>query len=187
MNAVIKAQVDQFKLKNPITGFNDADYFEVYSIFSIINGYRNENVDPFEVHLKGKEFGIDGCGIILQGNVLVNIDDVAAYASQIKDGVVEFVFVQSKSSTAFEYGEISKFLHAVVDFFSDGMNGESGQLDDLIETKDRIYEQPLRKNPKISCFFVSTGNYNGIDRTERLIGDTKSRLEDLNLFESIEI
>jgi len=137
-----------------------------------------ENIDPFSVHLKGNEFGIDGCGIIVQGSLVRNIDDVSASAQQIREGDVEFVFVQSKSSSKFGYGEISKFIDAVFDFFEGGMEGESGQLDELIEAKDRIYQEPLRKNPKLYCLFASTGNFTGSPRTEKLLVDSWQRFVD---------
>lgn len=64
------------------------------------------------------------------------------------------------------------------------MSDESEQLDDLIAGKDAIYDSPLRKNPKLRCYYVSTGNYSNVDRIEKLIDLGISRLNSMNLFES---
>jgi hypothetical protein len=185
MNPVVKAQLSEFSESNPIDGFEEQDYFEVYSIFSVLNGDLNNNIVPFEAHLKGNEFGIDGVAILVQGNLCADSDDAAAVID--KNSNVNFCFFQSKRSEKFEYGEISKFIDAVCGFFDGSMDRESQQLDDLIATKKQIYEAPLRKNPSIHCFYVSTGTYETADRIEKLLELGRARLKEMNLFEEIEI
>ena len=60
INPIINAQLKNFKEMNPNENLSEADSFEVMSIFSVENGILSENIDPFRVHLKGSEFGIDG-------------------------------------------------------------------------------------------------------------------------------
>lgn len=63
MNPIVKAQLNTFKKMNPNENLDEPNLFEVMSIFSIENGTLGENLDPFRVHLKGDEFGIDGVAI----------------------------------------------------------------------------------------------------------------------------
>jgi hypothetical protein len=185
MNPVVKAQLSEFSESNPIDGFEEQDYFEVYSIFSILNGDLNYSIVPFDAHLKGTEFGLDGVAILVQGNLCADPDDAAAIID--KNSNVDFGFFQSKRSEKFEYGDISKFIDGICGFFEGSMDGESTQLDDLIATNKQIYEAPLRKNPSIHCYYISTGTYETTDRIEKLLELGRSRLKEMNLFEEIEI
>lgn len=187
MNPVVKAQLAEFQGTNPVQGFKEQDYFEVYSLFAIANGILHESVDPFDLHLKGEEFGLDGVGVLVQGESCSDSDEVDAAMDGKKSLSVEFIFFQAKRSEKFDYGEISKFLDAVYGFFDDTMAGESDQLDDLLEAKKRVYAAPLRKNPVLRCFFATTGSYETVSRIEKLLEASRSRLDDLNLFEKVEI
>lgn len=106
MNPVVKAQLTEFSTTNPIQGFEEQDYFEVYSIFSILNGDLNHNVSAFDAHLKGKEFGLDGVALLVQGNLCLDTDDVVSHLD--KNSLVDFIFFQSKRSEKFDYADISK-------------------------------------------------------------------------------
>lgn len=183
MNPVVKAQLSEFSKTNPITGFEEQDYFEVYSIHSCLNGDLNYSVDPFDGHLKGSEFGLDGLAILVQGNLCDDSDEVAAALE--RNSSVDLVFFQSKRSEKFEYGDISKFIDGVCGFFEGTMDGESEQLDDLIAAQKGIYEYPLRKNPSIRCMYISTGAYEPVDRIEKLLELGRSRLKGMNLFDEI--
>lgn len=183
MNPVVKAQLSEFSNLNAVDNFEEQDYFEVYSIYSVLNGDLNNNVAPFDVHLKGSEFGLDGVAILVQGNLCSNPDDVASVID--RNSNVDFVFIQSKRSEKFEYGEISKFIDAVCGFFDGSMVGESEQLDELISAKKEIYEAPLRRNPNVRCLFISTGTYETVERIEKLLDLGRSRLKEMNLFEEI--
>lgn len=185
MNPVVKAQLSEFSRINPMEGFEQQDYFEVYSIYSVLNGDLNNSVAPFDVHLKGSEFGLDGVATLVQGNLCLNSDDVAVAID--RNSSVDFVFFQSKRSEKFEYGEIAKFIDAVCGFFDGSMSGESEQLDDLIAARETVYNSPLRKNPSIKCLYVSTGAYETADRIEKLLDLGRSRLKEMNLFDGIEI
>ncbi|SPJ23720.1 AIPR family protein [Palleronia abyssalis] len=187
MNPVVAAQLKQFKDANPVAEMSDASYFEVYSVFSVVNGRLKENVDPFDLHLRGDEFGIDGCGITIGGDLVGNTDDAEAGLSSSKDAQISFTFLQAKRSEGFDYGEMSKFFDGVCDFFSGGMDGESDQLDDLAGAIRAVYSSALRRNPSIYLYFVSTGKYEGVQRIERLIEASRSRLDDMSLFSEIHI
>lgn len=185
MNPVVKAQLAEFSNANQVEGFEEQDYFEVYSIYSVINGDLNNSVMPFDVHLKGSEFGLDGVAILLQGKLCLDPDEVAATID--RNCSVDFVFFQSKRSENFDYGEIAKFIDGVCGFFDGTMDRESEQLDDLISARKKIYESPLRRNPDIRCLYISTGTYDSVERIEKLLDLGRSRLKEMNLFEEIEI
>ncbi len=157
MNPIIYAQLNEFKRANPGTYKNDSDAFEVMSIFSIENGLLGENIDPFKVHLAGEEFGIDGIAINIQGAICVDGDEAEIALSHGKNHSTSFHFFQSKTSEKMDYGDVSKFLDGVYDFFFDQALVSGPQIEDLSVARDKVFESATRSNPKLHCFYCTTG------------------------------
>lgn len=184
MNPVIKAQLLDFSTEQNLLAHNESEQFEIYCIYSVINGGFGESVDATDAHLSGSEFGLDGVAILIQGNMVTDTTSAYAIIEGIKNPDVEFHFFQSKTGTAFDYGNISKFFDAIIGFFDGTMRGESEQLDDLMDVKDLIYDKYLgRRNPAVSAHFACTGNYDSPSRIEKLISSTKTKLSALNIFD----
>ncbi len=188
MNPVNRAQMSEFSKNFALQGENESDQFELYSVFSILNGGSGENVDPFNAHLKGTEFGLDAVAIIVQGKLVTNADEASAAIGDNTNPSVEFYFFQSKTSSKFDYGDISKFFYGVNEFFSGEIKGESEQIDDLLSAKEYIYSNAVkRRNPGISLYYSTTGNYENNARIERLIENTRNGLSELNIFDATKI
>lgn len=185
MNPVIKAQLGAYAKSNQIEKYPDNVQFEIYSIFSVLSGHLGENVDAYDVHLSGDEFGLDGIAILIQGEIVKNRQDAEDKLEAINNPSVEFIFFQSKTGTSFDYGNISKFYDAISQFFDGDLAGESKDVDDLISTKDIVYERGIgKKNPKLSCYYITTGNYESPNRIEKLKNNFISEMEETNIFDS---
>lgn len=187
MNPIIKAQLTTFKEMNPNENMSESDLFEVMSIFSLENGILGENIDPFKAHLKGSEFGIDGVAISIQGTLCTDIDEATEILSFGKNHTSEFHFFQSKTSDSLDYGDISKFLDAVYDFFTNQSLIKGEQLNNLIEVKDEIYAKATKMSPSLRCYYCTTGPGNVSDLIQLLIDTNKTRLNQLNIFDDIHI
>ena len=187
MNPVVKAQLKEFSERHQKEALKESEFFEVLSIHAVENGILGESVDPFKIHLAGEEFGIDGIAILIQGEVCVDSDAVAQAISVGKNHQIEFHFFQSKTSESIAYGDVGKFLDAVVDFFQEGKLAASAQIADLRGAKDKAYEAPTKSNPSIRCFFCSTGSGEIADPIKKLIETNRARLEALSLFSEIDI
>lgn len=185
MNPVIRAQLREFAKANSLSGDDKDKQFEIYSIFAVMNGLLGESADAFEVHLEGNEFGVDGIAILIQGEIARNRQEAEDKLSTIKNATVEFIFIQAKTSTNFDYGEISKFFDAVSGFFNGELSGESDAVDDLMEAREAVYEKGVgKRNPKLSCYYIATGNYEQPTRIEKLRTSFRSQIEELNIFEN---
>lgn len=183
MNPVIKAQVNEFAVSEELSDRPESELFEIYSIYSVLNGALGETVGANDAHLNGSEFGIDGVAIIAQGRLITNSDDARQILAEVNNPTIDFYFFQSKTGTSFDYGNISKFFDSITGFFDGSMAGESTQLDDLMATKDILYSRIGRRNPGINAYYVCTGNYDAPSRIEKLIGSTQSQWADLNIFD----
>lgn len=187
MNPIVRAQLNEFKNANPNEGGDDSDFFEVMSIFAIENGVLGENIDPFRAHLKGKEFGIDGIAISLQGTLCADADEAASVLSVGKNHVGSFHMYQSKTSDSLDYGDVSKFLDAVYDFFTDLKLLSGPQIEDLAGARDQVFSAATKSNPDLKCYYCTTGLSIVSDAIDTLIQSNKSRLRALNIFGSIDI
>lgn len=187
MNPIIKAQLKQFSEMNPNEMLSETNLFEVMSIFSIENGVLGENIDPFRAHLKGSEFGIDGIAISIQGTLCVDSDEANAVLSSGKNHSSEFHFYQSKTSSSLDYGEISKFLDAVYDFFTNQELALGAQVEDLWAVKDVIFGSASKTSPTLKCFYCTTGSGQLSQPIQTLIESNKQRLLELNIFNEVKI
>lgn len=187
MNPVVKAQLKEFMKNNADEDLSESESFEVMSIFAVENGILTENIDPFVAHLRGTEFGVDGIAIIIQGELCSNTDEVADILAVGKNHSIGFHFFQSKTSESIDYGDMSKFLDGVYDFFNGGKLLESAQVTDLMAAKDLIYSSASKENPKLKCFYCTTGANETPAPISKLIESNQARLEGLSLFSSVEI
>lgn len=185
MNPVIRAQLRDFAKANSLATCSQEKQFEIYSIFSIISGLLGENVDAYDVHLEGDEFGVDGIAILIQGEAVLNREQAEEKLNAINNPSIEFSFFQAKTSTSYDYGDISKFFDAISGFFDGSLKGESAAIDDLIDAMEAIYERGVgKRNPKINCYYVATGNYEEPARIEKLKSNFRVQLEELNIFDA---
>jgi hypothetical protein len=88
--------MELFSQNSSLTTRTESEIFEIYSIFSVLNGLLGENIEPLEVHLKGSEFGLDGVGVTIQGSLATNKVDADELLLEVKNPQVEFLFFQSK-------------------------------------------------------------------------------------------
>lgn len=187
MNAVVKAQLNNFIKANPNEGLSESEYFEVMSIFAVENGILGENINPFRAHLKGDEFGVDGIAIIVQGTLCTDAEEVEEILSVGKNHTGSFHMYQSKTSDSLDYGDLSKFLDAVFDFFVGLELLKDDQIKDLTGAKDKVFAAATKSNPDLKCYYCTTGSGEISDPIAKLIQSTRSKLAELNLFSSIDI
>jgi hypothetical protein len=187
VNPIVRAQLDEFKKLNSAETLTDAEFFEVFSIYAVENGTLTQTLNPFDVHLKGSEFGLDGIAILIQNELCRNTDECDDILQSGKNHTVEFHFFQSKTSESVDYGDLSKFLDAVYDFFGDGHLAKSEQVTDLQAVKDRVYVAATKSNPKLKCFYATTGTASIADPIQKLIESNRARLDTLSLFSEIDI
>lgn len=184
VNPVIKAQATEFATTNALTAKSESEIFEIYTVYSIVNGGLGESIDAGDAHLTGAEFGMDGVALLVQGRLVTDPEKAEEAILDIRNPVIDFHFFQSKTGTSFDYGNISKFFDSVTGFFDDSMAGESPQLDDLMDAKDILYAKAVgRKNPGLHVYYACTGNYDSPTRIEKLISSTRNQWSEMNIFD----
>ncbi len=184
MHPVVNGQLEKFVKSNQLGELEKSEAFEIFVIFCCLNGFACENIDPYDAHLKGSEFGIDGIAILLQGKLVTNIDEAEEILAHNSNPEVDFYFFQSKSGTNYKYGDISTFFNGVKYFFEDELLNESNQINELLELKNLIYNKAVNtKNPTLTCFYATTGRYEEPQKTERLRSDFVEEMREKVIFD----
>jgi hypothetical protein len=189
MNPIVKGQLQEFARRNEIEHTPISDQFEQFTIFAVCAGKLSETVDAFEIHLGGNEFGIDGVGILLQGELVTDVTVAEEIIKNTKKPEAEFLFFQSKSSESFDYGDIAKFFDGITQFFTSSGPGPSETLINLQNISNYIFSKAssLRRNPGLRCFYATTGRYESPKVIADMIENRQEHLENLNLFSDIAI
>ncbi len=185
-NSIIESQLTSFSNEQQISSETESERFEKFSIYSCERGYLKSGIDPFNAHLEGEEFGIDGVAILVNGELVDNLDQ---FDSGFPISNVEFHFFQTKSSNSFDTGETLKFFSAIVNFFIENYDAPTEQMLNLFKIKNYIYENSgdMNENPQIKLFYITTGTYQSPVDIEREISTIKERLSETNLFSEISV
>jgi len=185
-NPIIKSQLVAFGNFFSLDGKDEAENFEKYSIFSVANGRDGLGLSPEDFHLEGSDFGLDGVGVTVGGEMATSVEELKALR-RINDA--EFYFFQSKTSEGIDYGDLSKFLDAVESFFTSDQKYEAEKLNDAREMRAYIFDNAskLTSNPKLKIYYVVTGKGEVSSHALALVGKTKAALEGLSLFSEVDV
>jgi hypothetical protein len=165
---------------------NDFEKFVNYSILS------KEYTKTFDIDIvtvaAGNDTGIDGIGILVNGHLVEDIDEVNDLIE--KNGYLEvtYIFIQSKTSSTFSSSEINNFAFGVKDFFSPQPGlVRNDDIKKFAEISDYILSKAsnFKENPTCKLYFVTTGVWNEDPNHIAVINSTKRELESSNLFESV--
>lgn len=157
MHPILKSQMDRFCSENDIVG-SEPDRFEIYSIYSLLNGRHGNNAKPADGHLKGTEFGLDGFAVIVNGEL---VETPSFFDTIGKIYTAEIHFTQSKTSTSFDYGEFAKFVDAAQNFIAGNGRDQTKQLSECGVIFDRLYAESSKwnSNPSLHLSFIFSGTH----------------------------
>ena len=95
MNVITESQLNDFKKENSYNGLSKSEAFEIFSIYSTMVGDLGLTDHSEDFHLKGSEFGIDGIGILIQGQPITSTSDLDHLSEHLRVSEIEFLFFQS--------------------------------------------------------------------------------------------
>jgi AIPR protein len=136
----------------------------------------------------GRDTGIDGVAIIVNGNIILEPDEIDFLEQKNGYLNVSFSFIQSKTSDSFSGAQILTFLVGIRNFFSDKtFLPENDDVVRLRSIKDKIYERSLKfsDNPSLNLFFVCAGSWKKPTHIQGLIDSELAILKDGSYFSNI--
>ncbi len=117
----------------------------------------------YNANLKG-EIGLDGIAILLNGHLVITLEEVQEYYEKNSNVEATIVFIQAKRGDRFNGGEISTFFRGIKHFFEpkDIRPGTNEKIEILISIKDYIFSQTINQGSKpfLETYFACCGSWN---------------------------
>ena len=192
MDRITKQLVTDYLNSAELPSTDESKDFEFFCNYTVISNEFNKTFDVESITIgNGLDTGIDGIAIIVNGYLVEEIDEIDDLLK--KNGYLEvtYIFIQSKTSSNFEYKDINNIYCGVNDFFS--KKPELPRNDDitrLANLSNHILGQAssFKENPKCKTFFITTGVRNEDDgNVNAVLVHNKKLLESYNLFDEIEL
>ncbi len=153
----------EFAQSQKIDSLAQPDQFEAFINYIVVSDIYPEEFDFNIVSTGQGEFGIDGIAIIVNDAIVDDeeqLDDIIAHNPVLQ---IQFLFVQAKTSSSFESGDLSKFFQAVLDFFKEKASFQQNErILELQRIKNRLYDSAakfVRGLPKIALYYATTGTW----------------------------
>ena len=108
MDIVIESLMKQFQVDHDLEGLAQDEAFEAFAGFCVLSSFYESDFasDSFRMG-GGNDYGIDVCGILVNGSLLHDKADIEAATDQAKQLDVHIIVIQAKTSQKFETKVIS--------------------------------------------------------------------------------
>ncbi len=190
MDRVTKSLLTEFKETFEISELIDEVAFEHFCNYSILSNQYNKTFEYSDIWTGGGyDCGIDGLAIIVNGHLVDNQDDIDAFLENNGYLDATLIFIQAKTTTNYDSGEVLKFYNGVSDFFSENptlrRNDEIKNAAELVSYLFNLASK-FRKNPILKYYYVYTGNLPDKNDLSGLVKTHRKSLIGLNLFDKID-
>lgn len=191
MDRIISSCLNEFVKNQEINDSDISKQFEAFAAYSCVSQRYDDTFDLNDLLTgAGGDCGIDAIAILCNGTIINSTDEVEDLI-ELNKGLaeVEFVFVQSKTSSTFSSSEIGTFGTGIKDFFSE--QPRMVQNEEITEKKhiiDFIYSKAskMRINPKCTMYYVTTGKWVNDKNCSARIDIIKEDLDGENIFSDID-
>jgi hypothetical protein len=162
VDPITKALLTEFVKQNELEELAEDKQFEHFAAFSVIASRYAEEFATTDVVLGGGgDLGIDGCGIILNGRLIDDEEEVEDILKLNGYLEAEFIFVQAKRSASFDGAAMMALGQHLKDaiFTHQTTPPISPELSKRIKIIDEVYKRAakFRRNPECRIYYVTTG------------------------------
>lgn len=192
-NRIIKSYLDNYLNSFGIVEKNETvafEHFSNYCVFSHINpeAYDSDKFFHEEVHTGDEgDKAIDGIMILVNDVAVTSVEQFETVIGLSKPFSVKLIFVQAKTSAAFDSGEILKMGSGIKSFFKKGQLNANAAVLRYKEVADAIFDKSLRflSNPECLIYYVSLGKWMEDANLKDTIEDVSGQLRALNIFSDV--
>jgi hypothetical protein len=181
---LLKSYVDTAGL----TGQSETQQFERFSTHVVLSKLYGGTFSADDYCVGDGVQGVDAVALAVN-NVLVSeqdeLEDTLSHPGPI---AAEFTFVQAKTSSKFELGDLSIFADMVSRILTSSSAPVPAALSDFARMLDLLWENSDRftENPVVRLYYVSCGNWEAPEPLVEKMNKTKSELLDSNLISRVE-
>lgn len=189
MDRITKSLISELLANQELKSEGDSKDFEKLVNYCIVS---NEYSKTFETELitvgNGGDTGVDGLAILVNGQLIEDKEEIDGLLERNNSLEVTYIFIQAKTSSNYNSGDINTFIFGVKDFFSE--NPSLVRNTDIVrfaEISDYIYKKAphFKENPTIKLYYCTTGNWVDDQNLLAVINQGVSELEQANLFEKV--
>lgn len=190
MDRITKSLINELLINWNMTSSGESKDFENFVNYSILSNEYNKtfSIDALETG-NGHDTGIDGIAIILNGILLSDLseaeDVLETHDSNLE---VDFIFIQSKTSSNFTSSELGNFLFGVEDFFADGPKlPRNEHIDNFSRISNLIFDNAakFKRNPNLKIYYVTTGIWSDDVNFMARVNTSLASLKATNLFTKV--
>jgi hypothetical protein len=189
MDRITTSLITELLTSQEIKSEGESKDFEKLVNYSIIS---NEYSKTFDLNLvtigEGNDTGIDGIAIVVNGQLIETLEEVDDLIEKNNFLEVDFLMLQSKTSSNFSAADINTFIYGVNDFFSEKPKLVRNEyLERFAEISNHIFSNApkFKRNPNIKLFYVTTGKWIEDTNLKAVITSGIDTLEQSNLFNNI--
>jgi len=192
MDIITSNYFEKFLKEQGISGKNRDNNFEKFINYICLSPKNIKNFNLASVCVgAGNDAGLDGIAIAINNRFMNDISELQSILEMGIEFVVEFFFIQAKTTKGFECKEIATFGDGVVDMFKLEMEIKK-EMNTIVSSKYRMIREIMKNYEYIkqkSCFlyYVTPGTY--IEDTNLIATQNriKEQLLNLDIFSEDEI
>ena len=193
---VLDGFVKGFAASRGLANLPEDEQFEAFAASTILRRHHQADITDIEENVLvggGGDGGLDAIAILVNGRPTTTQEDVEFFADRLGRLDVEFVFIQAKTSAAFNAGEIGTSLFGVREFFA-AVSGQDPAITfkedilQLVELTRYLYSQigKMQSDPKCFFYYVTAGQWTDAAEPRARLADGAKQLEQLNIFSSVQ-
>ncbi len=189
MDRITKSLIAEMLVNQELNSQGDSKDFEKLVNYCVIS---NEYSKTFELSAvtvgDGGDTGIDGIAIIVNGQLIENKEEIDDLLDRNNSLEVTYTFIQAKTSSNFNSGDLNTFIFGVKDFFTESPSlVRNEDIERFAEISDYLYAKAphFKDNPTIKLFYCTTGKWIGDQNLQAVINQGVIDLEQASLFEKV--
>jgi len=165
--------------------------FEYFATHVIMSRFQVDTFDPSDLVLgSGGDTSIDAIGIVANGSLVTEKEQITDLADRNGYLDVTFVFIQAERSSSFASATIGETGFGVEDFFKDKPTlPRSDAITKAAGIMRAIYDRSAlfrRGNPSCRIYYVTTGKWQDDKHLEARRSSVATVLTNLGLFRDVE-
>ncbi len=189
MDRITESLITELLTNLEIRSEGQSKDFEKLANYTVVSNDYNKTFDIETIAVgDGGDTGIDGIAIIVNGQLVESIDEIDDLLEKNNSLEVEYLFIQSKTSSSFDGADMGVFLLGCLDFFSTSPRlVRNEDIKRFAEVSNYIYSKAprFRENPTIKLYYITTGKWNEDQNLKGVIDNGVRNIEQSNLFEKV--
>lgn len=196
MDQITESLLNEFCSEYDLENLTEGKKFEHFSTHLIVGREQSDTFDTEDFVVgdgdskSGGDTGIDAIAVIVNGSLVSDLDELEEQAALAGFLDVQFIFIQSETSSNFDGAKILTFGSGVTDFFRPiPQLKRNERVQEAATIRQAIYAKTSkfkRGNPICKMFYVTTGKVVPDTTMDARISVVRDDLEATGLFRSIE-